>query len=95
VLAEGGTPLRSFSLDFVEERRRGGGHGAVLRCRLKGPALRSVACFRARRAVGIRQNSELCVFYYYRTYLQSCSRGGGRRVEDMCYERRRAEDCVD
>jgi hypothetical protein len=27
--------------------------------------------------------------------LQSCSRGGGRRVEDMCYERRRAESCVD
>ena len=27
--------------------------------------------------------------------LQSCSRGGGRRVEDMCYERRRAEACVD
>ncbi len=25
--------------------------------------------------------------------LQSCSRG--RRVEDMCYERRRAEACVD
>jgi hypothetical protein len=27
--------------------------------------------------------------------LQSCSRGGRRRVEDMCYERRRAEACVD
>ena len=27
--------------------------------------------------------------------LQSCSRGGGRRVEDMFYERRRAEACVD
>ena len=27
--------------------------------------------------------------------LQSCSRGGGRRVEVMCYERRRAEACVD
>ena len=27
--------------------------------------------------------------------LQSCSRGGGRRVEDMCYESRRAEACVD
>jgi len=27
--------------------------------------------------------------------LQSCSRGGGRIVEDMCYERRRAEACVD
>jgi hypothetical protein len=24
-----------------------------------------------------------------------CSRGGRRRVEDMCYERRRAEACVD
>jgi hypothetical protein len=51
----------------------------------------------------------LYVFYYCRTYykavrvcvlllqdlLQSCSRGGRRRVEDMCYERRRAEACVD
>jgi hypothetical protein len=27
--------------------------------------------------------------------LQSCSRGGGRRVQDMCYERRRTEACVD
>jgi hypothetical protein len=27
--------------------------------------------------------------------LQSCSRGGRRRVEDRCYERRRAEACVD
>ena len=27
--------------------------------------------------------------------LQSCSRGGRRRVEDMCYERQRAEACVD
>ena len=27
--------------------------------------------------------------------LQSWARGGRRRVEDMCYERRRAEACVD
>ena len=27
--------------------------------------------------------------------LQSCARGRRRRVEDMCYERRRAEACVD
>jgi hypothetical protein len=27
--------------------------------------------------------------------LQSYSRGGGGRVEDMCYEIRRAEACVD
>ena len=27
--------------------------------------------------------------------LQSCSRGGRRIVEDMCYEIRQAEACVD
>jgi hypothetical protein len=37
----------------------------------------------------------VCVFYYCRTYYKSCSRVGGGRVEDMCYERRRAEACVD
>ena len=49
----------------------------------------------------------VCVWTYYkavRTHvcvlllqdlLQSCARGGRRRVEDMCYERRRAEACVD
>jgi len=40
----------------------------------------------------------MCVFVcalLLQDLLQSCSRGGGRRVEDMCYERRRAEACVD
>jgi hypothetical protein len=27
--------------------------------------------------------------------IQSCARGGRRIVEDMCYEIRRAEACVD
>jgi hypothetical protein len=36
----------------------------------------------------------VCVFYYCRTYYKAV-RVGGRRVEDMCYERRRAEACVD
>jgi len=36
----------------------------------------------------------VCV-YYFRTYYKACLRGGRRRVEDMCYERRRAEACVD
>ncbi len=27
--------------------------------------------------------------------LQSCARGGRRMVEDMCYETRRAEACVE
>ena len=37
----------------------------------------------------------MCVFYYCRTYYKAVRVGGGRRVEDMCYERRRAEACVD
>jgi hypothetical protein len=50
--------------------------------------------------------SPLCVCLLLQDLLQSCSRGGRRRVcvyycrtyykvEDMCYERRRAEACVD
>jgi hypothetical protein len=36
----------------------------------------------------------VCLLLQYQ--LQSCSRGGGGgKVEDMCYERRRAEACVD
>jgi hypothetical protein len=35
-----------------------------------------------------------CVFYYCRTYYKAVC-VGGRIVEDMCYERRRAEACVD
>ncbi len=34
-----------------------------------------------------------CVLLQY--LIQSCARGGGRIVEDMCYEIRRAEACVD
>ena len=36
----------------------------------------------------------VCV-YYCRTYYKAVRGGGRRRVEDMCYERRRAEACVD
>ncbi len=37
----------------------------------------------------------MCV-YYCRTYYKAVrGGGGGRRVEDMRYERRRAEACVD
>ena len=40
--------------------------------------------------------SDVCVWVLLvQNLLQSCSRGGGRRVEDMCYERRRAEACLD
>jgi hypothetical protein len=36
-----------------------------------------------------------CVCLLLQDLLQSCSRGGGGTVEDMCYERVRAEACVD
>jgi hypothetical protein len=36
----------------------------------------------------------VCV-YYCRTYYKAVRGGGRRRVEDMCYDRRRAEACVD
>ena len=32
-----------------------------------------------------------CVCLFLQDLLQSCSLGGRRRVEDKCYERRRAE----
>jgi hypothetical protein len=40
------------------------------------------------------RGGEVCVLLL-QDLLQSCARGGRRRVEDMCYERRRAEACVD
>jgi len=42
----------------------------------------------------IFQNRQVCV-YYCRTYYKAVRGGGRRRVQDMCYERRRAEACVD
>ncbi len=36
----------------------------------------------------------MCV-YYCRTYYKAVRGGGRRRVDDMCYDRRRAEACVD
>jgi hypothetical protein len=39
------------------------------------------------------QAQRVCLLLQY--LLQSCSRGGRGIVEDMCYEKRRAEACVD
>jgi hypothetical protein len=37
-----------------------------------------------------------CVCLLLQDLVQSCLRGGGEGIwEDMCYERRRAEACVD
>jgi hypothetical protein len=37
----------------------------------------------------------LCVCLLLQYLIQSCARGGRRIVEDMCYEIRRTEACVD
>ncbi len=42
-----------------------------------------------------RLHLECVCVYYCRTYYKAVHGGGRRRVEDMCYERRRAEACVD
>ena len=41
-----------------------------------------------------RRSNRVCV-YYCRTYYKAVRGGGRRRVDDMCYDRRRAEACVD
>jgi hypothetical protein len=46
-------------------------------------------------AARLKRNASVCVFYYCRTYYKAVRVGGGRIVEDMCYERRQAEACVD
>jgi len=38
---------------------------------------------------------DVCVCLLLQSLLQTCSHGGRGIVEDMCYERRRAEACVD
>jgi phosphoribosyl-dephospho-CoA transferase len=40
-----------------------------------------------------RRTQRCCLLLEY--LIQSCARGGRRIVEDMCYEIRRAEACVD
>ena len=39
--------------------------------------------------------SMACVCLFLQDLVQSCLRGEGGILEDMCYERRRAEACVD
>jgi hypothetical protein len=41
------------------------------------------------------QSVYMCVCLLLQYLIQSCWRGGRRIVEDMCYEIRRAEACVD
>ena len=58
------------------------------------PCWGQVAVARGKRGLGKVANVDVCVLLL-QDLLQSCARGGRRRVEDMCYERRRAEACVD
>jgi hypothetical protein len=43
----------------------------------------------------VRSGVTRCVFLLLQDLVQSCLREGGGLWEDMCYERRRAEACVD
>ncbi len=56
-------------------------------------------CVRFRLLITTRSSTSLLVLcvcvYYCRTYYKAVRGGGRRRVDDMCYDRRRAEACVD
>ena len=64
------------------------------------PQRRRFGCRESDFAYSTYYKACVCV-YYCRTYPglcpaeQSCFRGEGGILEDMCYERRRAEACVD
>jgi len=45
--------------------------------------------------LSLTDHTRQCVFYYCRTYYKTVRVGEGGIEEDMCYERRRAEACVD
>ena len=45
--------------------------------------------------VPARDELSLCVCLLLQYLLQSCSRGVGEIVDDICYERRRAEACAE
>ncbi len=47
--------------------------------------------------VGAKLDKGVCVCLLLQYLLQGCARGpgGGETMEDMCYERLRAEACVD
>jgi hypothetical protein len=89
--------LRSFqSIRYAKQASRtpwnaahvaGGGRGGGRRGTRKVFALMMIDGFYS-------QNGRVCVLLL-QDLLQSCSSGGRRRVEDRCYERRRAEACVD
>jgi len=82
-------------------RRRGHGQRQALHAHLvqRCESLRVLLCqgFRALRSkyrTVVRLGSHECVFITVVPII-SCSHGGRGIVEDMCYERLRAEDCVD
>jgi hypothetical protein len=56
-------------------------------------------CVEGERVRAVPNTDEVCgvgvCVLLLQDLLQSCARWGRRRVEDMCYERRRAEACVD
>jgi hypothetical protein len=65
--------------------------------------MENLLLWRARECVFIREmmlflvldsvtSAPQCILQYL---IQSCARGGRWTVEDMCYEIRRAEACVD
>ena len=84
--------LRIRPREIVEHEKRGALKTHNRRNRATSPGSYGM---NAAGGVVLRAPSRSVCVLLLQDLLQSCARGGRRRVEDMCYERRRAEACVD
>jgi hypothetical protein len=96
--AEFSSLLREGEAYLLANGERGTYSGLPNKFRTCGTVFLSVTSERSKRVyvyiLRLGESGCVCVLLL-QDLLQSCSRGGRRRVEDMCYERRRAEACVD
>ena len=77
---------------------RSGGPRSETQRPLRAAASRRCAALRSAAPKGLatgRVPAFVCVCLLLQDLVQSCLRGEGGILEDMCYKRRRAEACVD
>jgi hypothetical protein len=82
----------SFRFDASKSQRRVRKSGTILQCQSPSCPYALLSSSTPQTALSTVVSGCVCLFLQY--LLQSCSRGGRGIVEDMCYQRRRAEACV-
>ena len=94
IMMPGGDGILHHQAEYTESRRRAGWHS-----RQEDDGDRTRHGHHPTKATPLNHPSTsardcVCV-YNCRTYYKAVRGGGRRRVDDMCYDRRRAEACVD